>query len=225
MSGRPAGTALRIGRMADGQGTASVAGRSREQHLRALQHANEVRSARAKLKKDLAAGTIQLAQILSQPPPYVRTARVRDLLLVLPKIGSVKAGRILTQCGIAHSKTLAGLTDRQRAELLRVSTHSGDVAHRRFTRLHVRDARAGQRRVRVAVDERPVRALALERADDLGPHRGGVGGVQIDPVSRLPAVRARRRRSAKARGRSAAPCAARPRRSQRRAAPARAAPT
>jgi hypothetical protein len=46
------------------------------------------------------------------------SARVRDLLLALPWIGPVKAGRMLAQCGIAHSKTLGGLTDRQRAELI-----------------------------------------------------------------------------------------------------------
>lgn len=40
------------------------------------------------------------------------------VLLVLPKIGSVRAGRILAQCGIAHSKMLVGLTDRQRGELI-----------------------------------------------------------------------------------------------------------
>ncbi len=74
--------------------------------------------ARAALKKNLASGTIQLVQILADPPPCVRTARVRDLLLVLPKIGSVKATRILAHCGIAHAKTLAGLTERQRGELI-----------------------------------------------------------------------------------------------------------
>jgi hypothetical protein len=76
----------------------------------ALRLANEIRSARAKLKKELASGTIELAQILAQPPECARTARVRDILLVLSKIGSVKAGRILADCGIAHSKTLGGLT-------------------------------------------------------------------------------------------------------------------
>jgi hypothetical protein len=40
------------------------------------------------------------------------------LLVVLPKIGSVKAGRILADCGIAPSKTLGGLTERQRTELM-----------------------------------------------------------------------------------------------------------
>jgi transposase len=83
-----------------------------------LRLANEIRSARAQLKKELASGKIELAQILAQPPEYVRTARVRDVLLALPKIGSVKAARILADCGIAHSKPLGGLTERQRTELL-----------------------------------------------------------------------------------------------------------
>ncbi|MGZ4337137.1 MAG: integration host factor, actinobacterial type [Gaiellaceae bacterium] len=103
--------------MSSGKATAGVPGRSTEQRLRALQQANQVRSERARLKRELAAGEIGLVQILAQPPACLRTARVRDLLVALPKIGSVKAGRILARCGIAPSKTLAGLTDRQRAEL------------------------------------------------------------------------------------------------------------
>jgi hypothetical protein len=95
-----------------------VPGRSREQRLRALEQANEVRTARAKLKKELASGKIELVQILADPPACVRTARVRDLLLALPMIGSVRAARILAHCGIAHSKTVAGLTERQRNELI-----------------------------------------------------------------------------------------------------------
>jgi transposase len=90
---------------------------SSEQRRRALRQANQVRSERARLKKDLATGKVGLPEILARPPVCVRTARVFDLLVALPKIGSVKAGRILTRCRIADSKTLAGLTDRQRAEL------------------------------------------------------------------------------------------------------------
>ena len=96
---------------------AGVPDRSREQRLVALEQANEVRTARAELKKELASGEIELVQILADLPPCVRTARVRDVLLVLPKIGSVRAARILAHCGIAHSKTLGGLTERQRGEL------------------------------------------------------------------------------------------------------------
>ena len=104
--------------MSEGSAGAGVPGRSREQRLRALEQANEVRTARAKLKKELASGKIELVQILADPPACVRTARVREVLLAVPKIGSVRAGRILAQCGIAHSKTLGGLTDRQRGELI-----------------------------------------------------------------------------------------------------------
>jgi hypothetical protein len=102
----------------ESSGGAGVPGRSREQRLRALEQANEVRTARAELKRELAAGKIELAAILAEPPPCVRTARVRDLLVALPRIGSVRAGRILGHCGIAHSKTLGGLTDRQRGALI-----------------------------------------------------------------------------------------------------------
>ena len=104
--------------MSEGSAGAGVPGRSREQRLRALAQANEVRTARAKLKKELASGKVELVQILADPPACVRTARIRDVLLVVPKIGSVRAGRILAQCRIAHSKTLGGLTDRQRGELI-----------------------------------------------------------------------------------------------------------
>ena len=47
--------------------TASVTARSPEQRERALAKANEIRLARARLKRDLAAGTITLARILSDP--------------------------------------------------------------------------------------------------------------------------------------------------------------
>ena len=106
--------------MSGGKAPAKVPGRSTDQRLRSLQQANQVRAERARLKKELAAGEIGLVQILAQPPACVRTATVRDLLMVLPKIGSVKAGRILARCGIAPSKTLAGLTERQRRELTKL---------------------------------------------------------------------------------------------------------
>jgi S13-like H2TH domain len=37
---------------------------------------------------------------------------------MVPKVGSVRAGDSLARCGIAHSKTLGGLTDRQRGVLI-----------------------------------------------------------------------------------------------------------
>ena len=46
------------------------------------------------------------------------TAKVFDILMAVPKFGRVKATRFLTQARISQSKTVGGLSDRQRAELI-----------------------------------------------------------------------------------------------------------
>jgi hypothetical protein len=93
-------------------------GRSPEQRLRALAKANEVRVARAQLKRELAAGRVELARLVAEPPACVQTAKLRELLLAVPRIGPVGADRVLARCRIAHAKTIAGLSERQRAELV-----------------------------------------------------------------------------------------------------------
>ena len=40
------------------------------------------------------------------------------MLMAVPKFGRVKAARFLNQCRISQSKTVGGLSDRQRAELI-----------------------------------------------------------------------------------------------------------
>ena len=84
----------------------------------ALAHANEVRYARAQLKRDLLARRVRLPDVLSEPPACAQTAMVRDLLLASPGIGPVKADRALSRCGIAHSKAVIGLSSRQRVSLV-----------------------------------------------------------------------------------------------------------
>ena len=60
----------------------------------------------------------QIETILRNPPAYVETAKVFDMLMAVPKFGRVKAARFLNQCRISQSKTVGGLSDRQRAELV-----------------------------------------------------------------------------------------------------------
>jgi len=84
----------------------------------ALKRANDIRVRRAKLKKDLKDGHVKIEKILEDPPEYVSTAKVFDMLLAVPKFGRVKAARFLNQCRISQSKTVGGLSDRQRAELI-----------------------------------------------------------------------------------------------------------
>ncbi|MQA74013.1 MAG: hypothetical protein GEU88_06680 [Solirubrobacterales bacterium] len=98
--------------------TTAVPERSREQRMRALRRANEIRSARAQLKRDLKAGKRRIEKLLADPPEYVMSAKAFDMILAVPKYGRVKANKILTQCRISPSKTIGGLSERQRAELV-----------------------------------------------------------------------------------------------------------
>jgi hypothetical protein len=89
-----------------------------EQWSRALGLANEVRRERGRLKRQLAAGSVDIVDVLADPPPCAETATVRQLLLALPNVGPATASRLLTRCQIAGRKTVAGLSDRQRAALI-----------------------------------------------------------------------------------------------------------
>ena len=92
--------------------------RSLDQRMEALRRANDIRTARAKLKKDLKASRKSIHAILLDPPEYLLTAKVFDMLLAVPKYGRVKTNRILNQCRISPSKTIGGLSERQRTELV-----------------------------------------------------------------------------------------------------------
>ena len=92
--------------------------RSLNQRMDALQRANEIRSRRAQLKLDLKAGRASIHNLLLDPPEWVETAKVFDMLLAVPKYGRVKANKILMTCRISPSKTIGGLSQRQRDELV-----------------------------------------------------------------------------------------------------------
>ncbi len=92
--------------------------RSLDQRMDALQRANTIRTERAKLKRDLKAGRASIHDLLRKPPEYLETAKVFDILLAVPKYGRVKANKVLQTCRISPSKTIGGLSERQRNELV-----------------------------------------------------------------------------------------------------------
>jgi len=92
--------------------------RSHQQRMEALRRANDVRSERARLKESLRNGEISIIDILDNPPDCVHTAKVFDLVLAVPKFGRVKANKLLERCRVSSSKTVNGLTPRQRKELV-----------------------------------------------------------------------------------------------------------
>ena len=88
------------------------------QRMDALSRANEIRSRRAQLKRDLKAGRASIEHVLLGPPDWVETAKVFDMMLAVPKYGRVKVNKVLQTCRISPSKTIGGLSERQRAELV-----------------------------------------------------------------------------------------------------------
>ncbi|MDQ3572247.1 MAG: hypothetical protein M3383_05235 [Actinomycetota bacterium] len=98
----------------------AVPERTNAQRMRALRRANEIRTKRAQMKRDLKAGKVNVERLLLDPPEWVESAKVFDMILAVPKYGRVKANKVLSQCRISPSKTIGGLSGRQRAELVQM---------------------------------------------------------------------------------------------------------
>lgn len=95
-----------------------VPDRSLAQRREALNRANEIRIERAELKRDLKSGRVQIQDLLLDPPMWLETMKVFDLMLAVPKYGRVKVNKILQQCRVSPSKTVGGMSKRQRIEVL-----------------------------------------------------------------------------------------------------------
>ncbi len=83
----------------------------------ALARANDTRTQRAQLKRDLKAGRRSIQELLLNPPAFLEKAKVLEMLLAVPKYGRVKANAALTRCLISPNRTFGALSERQRAEL------------------------------------------------------------------------------------------------------------
>lgn len=126
--------------------------RSLTQRMDALKRANEIRSDRAQLKRNLKSGRTWVVDVLEAPAEWALTMKLYDLIVNVPKYGRVKTNRLLQQCRISPSKTLGGLTDRQRVEVMEI-------------------LRCMPRPVAVEVDEEP----AAKNTSDDAQHMGALG--------------------------------------------------
>lgn len=91
--------------------------RSHDQRMSALKHANEIRVARAELKRNIRAGSLSILDVLEDPAADVAGMKILSVLVAVPKLGEVKARRILQLLQISERKTLGGISDRQRSVL------------------------------------------------------------------------------------------------------------
>ena len=88
------------------------------QHLRALEHANRVRLARADLKRRVGAGEVGVADVLADPPAEVAGMSISELLMSQPRWGRTRCRRLLTSLSVLENKRIGTFTERQRAELV-----------------------------------------------------------------------------------------------------------
>jgi len=86
--------------------------------MTALEEANRIRSLRANFKRELKAGRKSAHDALLDPPEWMETMKIIDLLLATPKYGRVKANKMLQLARISPSKTIGGMSPRQRAEIV-----------------------------------------------------------------------------------------------------------
>jgi len=83
----------------------------------ALTEANEVRYARAQLKRDITAGKVSALEVLQQPADYVQGMKLREVLLAVPRLGPKKVDGVMQSCRLSHRKTIGELQERQIWEL------------------------------------------------------------------------------------------------------------
>ena len=87
------------------------------QHLRALERANEVRLARAELKRRIAARETTVAQVVATPPREAERMTVAKLLMSQKRWGRARSKRLLVSIGVPENKEIGTLTERQRVVL------------------------------------------------------------------------------------------------------------
>jgi hypothetical protein len=84
------------------------------QRLRALERANEVRLARAELKRRIADGNVSAAEVIMSPPWEARSWSVADLLMTQRRWGTTRCRKFLVRNQVSETKPLGALTERQR---------------------------------------------------------------------------------------------------------------
>jgi hypothetical protein len=89
----------------------------RAQHMRALERANEVRVARADLKRRVAFGEINVAEVIVYCPSEAHNMAVADLLMSQRRWGQIRCHKLLAQLPMSQKKTVGSMTDRQRRAL------------------------------------------------------------------------------------------------------------
>jgi hypothetical protein len=101
---------------------------SSPQHMLALEQANRVRLARAALKRKVASGELDAADVVLSCPWEAESMSVSELLMSQKRWGRTRCRKFLTAIGLSEAKAVSSLTERQRAVLAALLTEKARVA-------------------------------------------------------------------------------------------------
>lgn len=87
------------------------------QHLRALARANEVRLARAALKRRITRGEVKVSDVILDCPWEVASMPVAELLMSQRRWGENRCRRVLQAVPVPEHKPVGAMTERQRQVL------------------------------------------------------------------------------------------------------------
>jgi phosphosulfolactate phosphohydrolase-like enzyme len=93
--------------------------------MRALERANQVRLARAELKRRVALDDVAVAEVIMGCPWEAQSMAVGDLLMSQRRWGQTRCRKFLAQIPMSEKKTIGSMTDRQRRTLAAMLTTSG----------------------------------------------------------------------------------------------------
>ena len=88
------------------------------QYMRALERANQVRLARAELKRRVATAEVDVTEVLLACPWEADSMAVADLLMCQRRWGQTRCRKFLAQLQMSEKKTIGSMTDRQRQTLV-----------------------------------------------------------------------------------------------------------
>lgn len=84
------------------------------QHMKALERANTVRLARAELKRAIARGDLEAAEVVRECPWETESMTISELLTSQRRWGRTRARKFLLPLALNENKQLGTLTARQR---------------------------------------------------------------------------------------------------------------
>jgi hypothetical protein len=87
------------------------------QHMQALRRANEVRLARAQLKRRVGDGTVSVSEVIRECPWESASMTVIELLLSQRRWGTTRCSKLLAHVDLPEGKTIGAMTERQRRAL------------------------------------------------------------------------------------------------------------